>query len=77
MDYDGVMGVPISFLDKYCPEQFEFIGIFNHYKLETSNIELGLINGTPVKVATRKSLYRGPVVNGKCTYSRILIKKII
>ena len=22
-DYDGVMGVPISFLDKYCPEQFE------------------------------------------------------
>lgn len=25
-DYDGVMGVPISFLDKYCPEQFEVIG---------------------------------------------------
>ena len=22
-DYTGVMGVPISFLDKYCPEQFE------------------------------------------------------
>ena len=26
-DYDGIMGVPISFLDKYCPEQFEIIGI--------------------------------------------------
>ena len=26
-DYNGVMGVPISFLDKYCPEQFEIIGI--------------------------------------------------
>lgn len=26
-DYDGTMGVPISFLDKYCPEQFEIIGI--------------------------------------------------
>jgi len=26
-DYDGVMGVPISFLDKYCPEQFRIIGI--------------------------------------------------
>ena len=26
MDYDGVMGVPISFLDKYCPTQFEIIG---------------------------------------------------
>jgi hypothetical protein len=25
-DYDGVMGVPISFLDKYCPEQFEVLG---------------------------------------------------
>lgn len=24
-DFDGVMGVPISFLDKYCPEQFEII----------------------------------------------------
>ena len=26
MDYDGVMGVPITFLDKYNPEQFEIIG---------------------------------------------------
>lgn len=26
-DYDGVMGVPISFLDKYNPDQFEIVGI--------------------------------------------------
>jgi len=26
-DYPGIMGVPTSFLDKYCPEQFEIIGI--------------------------------------------------
>ena len=26
-DYEGIMGVPISFLDKYCPEQFEIEGI--------------------------------------------------
>jgi len=26
-DYDGVMGVPISFMEKYCPEQFEIIGL--------------------------------------------------
>lgn len=26
-DYDGIMGVPITFLEKYCPEQFEIIGI--------------------------------------------------
>ena len=25
-DYEGAMGVPITFLDKYCPEQFEIIG---------------------------------------------------
>ena len=25
-DYDGIMGVPVSFLDKYCPEQFEILG---------------------------------------------------
>jgi len=25
-DYDGIMGVPISFLDKYCPDQFEILG---------------------------------------------------
>ena len=25
MDYEGVMGVPITFLDKYCPTQFEII----------------------------------------------------
>ena len=26
-DYTGVMGVPVTFLDKYCPEQFEIIGL--------------------------------------------------
>lgn len=26
-DYDGIMGVPITFMDKYCPEQFEIIGL--------------------------------------------------
>jgi len=26
-DYDGVMGVPITFLDKYNPDQFEILGI--------------------------------------------------
>ncbi len=26
-DSDGKMGVPITFLDKYCPEQFEIVGI--------------------------------------------------
>lgn len=30
-DYDGVMGVPITFLDKYCPEQFEIVNA-NDYR---------------------------------------------
>ena len=37
-DYDGVMGVPISFLDKYCPEQFEIMGMCENedlYALKT------------------------------------------
>lgn len=42
IDYEGVIGVPISFLDKYCPEQFEIIG--NEY---SQNIAKGrcYING--------------------------------
>lgn len=27
LDYDGIMGVPITFLDKYCPDQFEIVGL--------------------------------------------------
>ena len=27
MDYDGVMGVPITFVGKFCPEQFEILGL--------------------------------------------------
>lgn len=37
-DFDGVMGVPISFLDKYSPEQFEIVGMCENedlYKLKT------------------------------------------
>lgn len=37
-DYDGIMGVPISFLDKYCPEQFEIVGMCENldlYSLKT------------------------------------------
>lgn len=30
-DYEGVMGVPITFIDKYCPEQFEIIDINPHF----------------------------------------------
>ncbi len=38
LDYDGIIGVPITFLDKYCPEQFEILGISENkdlYHLKT------------------------------------------
>ncbi len=34
-DFDGIMGVPISFLDKYNPDQFEIIGYEKSYHLRT------------------------------------------
>lgn len=35
-DYEGAMGVPLSFLDQYCPEQFEILGIGNGGNLGVS-----------------------------------------
>ena len=32
-DYSGMMGVPISFLDKYCPEQFRIVGMCENLDL--------------------------------------------
>lgn len=62
-DFEGVMGVPITFLDKHNSDQFEIIGLI------AGNIK-GLA-GIPSK--TGKD---GPYINGKLKYGRILIKKI-
>ena len=61
MDYDGVMGVPITFLDKYCPTQFEIAGLMSGGKGEN------LTNGND----GRAKFY----VNGKGVYARILIRR--
>ena len=47
-DYFGVMGVPITFLDKYCPEQFEIIGL-DRYTVPKEFLVGGrvAINGKP------------------------------
>ena len=47
-DYDGVMGVPISFLDKYCPTQFRIIGIANNVRYMGDFPCKTIINGKPV-----------------------------
>jgi hypothetical protein len=62
VDYEGTMGVPITFFNKYNPDQFEVVG------LAAGNIK-GLA-GIPSK--TGKD---GPYMNGKLKYGRILIKR--
>ena len=62
-DYDGVMGVPITFLDKYCPEQFEIIDINPHF---FSMVAQGL---PKPKQLTLHS------VGQKDPYARILIRR--
>ena len=44
-DYLGVMGVPITFLDKHDPEQFEIIGLFNHGKDGPWDFCTPIVNG--------------------------------
>lgn len=48
MDYDGVMGVPITFLDKYNPEQFEIIGQMVTTKIDEFNFGYPYINGKKI-----------------------------
>ena len=44
-DYFGVMGVPITFLDKYNPAQFEIVGKIDTGKIDEYNIANPIING--------------------------------
>lgn len=70
MDYTGVMGVPITFMNKYNPEQFEILGIFDD-KREKSD---AFIQGSSTYVDEQHKNYVGPVLNGKALYTRILIR---
>lgn len=79
-DYDGAMGVPITFLDKFNPDQFEIIGL----GISNSGIEAGV---KPYKTAHkqyRKEVQKRGAVDGDLymmkdgivtvPYARILIK---
>ena len=76
-DYDGIMGVPKTFMDKYCPEQFTIVGCAEG----DSGKELGL---KPFDRSLKKlnpSLRDGQLyymINGKPEkpYARILIRKL-
>ena len=56
-DYYGVMGVPITFLDKYNPDQFEILG------LDDPNLVYPDWRG------------RGPDLNGKTIYRRVMVRR--
>lgn len=62
-DFDGAMGVPITFLDKYSPDQFDILNANDYRKKESIPIKThGLIKD------------KEGAINGKPTYARILIR---
>lgn len=79
--YTGVMGVPITFLDKYNPEQFEILGL----GISNSGIEAGVRPYKPEHKKYRKEVQKRGAVDGDLymikdgivdvPYARILIRK--
>lgn len=47
-DYDGIMGVPITFLDKYNPDQFEIVGAMTTTKVDEYNFGYPYVNGVKI-----------------------------
>ena len=80
-DYDGVMGVPITFLDKYNPDQFEIIGL----GISNSGIEIGVKPYSPEHKKYRKEIQKRGAVDGDLymmidgvvtvPYARIIIRR--
>lgn len=80
LDYSGFMGVPITFLDKYNPEQFEIIGL----GISNSGIEIGVEPYKEEHKKFRKEIQKRGAVDGDLymitngvvdvPYARIIIK---
>ena len=64
MDYDGAMGVPITFLDKYNPEQFELLDAREYTKISRLQHKGTFL----IKDADS-------AIKGKPTYARVLIRR--
>ena len=62
-DYDGLMGVPITFLDKYNPDQFTLVGCSDNGAVDDE-----------FKLPHFKK-HNEPYIDGKKTYKRIFIRK--
>lgn len=75
-DHHGVMGVPISFLNRYNPDQFEIIGITdrdNPHGLKTR--EYTAADAKNHSDLNRRGALREPDGTLKSTYARILIRR--
>jgi len=80
IDYDGDMGVPITFLNKYNPEQFKIIGL----GISSSGISIGVKPYKPEHKKYRKEIQKRGAVNGDLymmkdgvvtvPYARIIIR---
>ncbi|WP_174853901.1 adenine-specific methyltransferase EcoRI family protein [Streptococcus suis] len=81
-DFDGYMGVPITFLDKFNPEQFEIIGL----GISSSGIEIGVRGYTDEHRKYRKGIQKRGTADGDLyfldkngfpvvPYARIIIKR--
>lgn len=68
-DYKGVMGVPISFIGQWNPEQFEIVNGLNRYLILEENKKDASIND---KIRNIKS--HGTNINGQAKYLRVLIR---
>lgn len=68
-DYYGAMGVPLTFLDRYCPEQFEIIGLGIGDLAKELGISKNHRGRTDLEIIDPKS------GKAKVPYSRILIRK--
>jgi len=83
-DYDGIMGVPISFLDKYSPDQFEILGMCENedlYKLKTKVYTTAECKRAYLEKFGKKGTYdlnaSGVVIRdglSEKVYQRVLIK---
>lgn len=74
IDYKGIMAVPITFLDKYCPEQFEILMLANgNARRSVSRKTLSLVGYSPHP----EDKGGVGVLNGKRSYVRVLIRRKI
>lgn len=65
-DYDGLIGVPITFFDKYNPNQFEIVDAINRYAI------LDVLKTNDI---VRKNKSHTCNINGQATYFRIILRR--